>query len=133
MPTDSDTPQPPTTVLDATAGARAPDIRPEHPSPHPGQPRPVDEAALRTWEGSPADAVILVPPFATTPPMQLPDQAWAMLVVAVDVVDGTADPDRAGEVALFAGCWIPDQPPADRYDGDLVLRLAPPATTQPQR
>ena len=86
--------------------------------------------ALRGWEGLPADAVILVPPFAATPPMRLPDRVWAILVVAVDIVDGIADPDRAGEVVLFAGCWMLDQPPADRHDGDLVLRFAPPATPQ---
>ena len=47
-----------------------------------------------------------------------------MLVMAVDIVDGT-DPDRAGEVALFAGEWVPE-PPADLCDSDLVVRLPHP-------
>ena len=50
-----------------------------------------------------------------------------MLVLAVDII-GDTDPDRAGEVALFAGQWVGDQPPADDlYDGDLVVRLTHPA------
>jgi len=56
--------------------------------------------------------------------MRLPEQVWAMLVMAVDIVDGT-DPDRAGEVALFAGEWVPE-PPADLCDSDLVVRLPHP-------
>ena len=81
------------------------------------------EAALREWEGLPPDAVILVPAFAA--PMRPSDQAWAMLVLAVDIV-GDTDPDRIGEVELFAGSWVPAQPPADLHDGDLVVRLTPP-------
>jgi hypothetical protein len=51
-----------------------------------------------------------------------------MLVVAVDIVGDDTDPDRAGEVALFAGQWVARQPPADDlYDGDLVVRLTHPA------
>ncbi|WP_285491551.1 hypothetical protein [Amycolatopsis taiwanensis] len=70
--------------------------------------------------------MILAPAF-DPPPMRCPDGVWAMLVAAVDIISGT-DPDRAGEVALFAGCWVPDQPPADGlYDGDLVVRLTNPA------
>ncbi|MBA8926901.1 hypothetical protein BC739_004107 [Kutzneria viridogrisea] len=59
--------------------------------------------------------------------MRSPDGVWAMLVLAVVIIGGT-DPDRAGEVALFAGQWVGDQPPADDlYDGDLVVRLTHPA------
>lgn len=33
---------------------------------------------------------------------------------------------------MFAGSWVPEQPPADGlYDGDLVLRLTPPADPVP--
>ncbi|WP_285488555.1 hypothetical protein [Amycolatopsis taiwanensis] len=87
--------------------------------------RPHEEAALREWEGLPPDTLILAPAF-DPPPMRCPNGVWAMLVAAVDIVRGT-DPDRAGEVALFTGCWVPDQPPADGlYDGDLVVRLTNP-------
>jgi hypothetical protein len=75
---------------------------------------------MRDWEGLPPGAMILVPAF--TAPMRLPEQAWAMLVLAVDIV-GDTDPDRAGEVELFAGAWVPELPPADLYDSDLVVRL----------
>jgi hypothetical protein len=57
--------------------------------------------------------------------MRHPDHVWAMLALAVDVLDDT-DPDREGEVALFAGYWLPDRPPANLRDGDLVLILTPP-------
>jgi hypothetical protein len=50
-----------------------------------------------------------------------------MLVSAVDIT-GDADPDHVGEVALFAGRWVGEQPPADgMHDGDLVVRLTRPA------
>ncbi|WP_245617542.1 hypothetical protein [Amycolatopsis taiwanensis] len=78
------------------------------------------------WEELPPNTMILAPAF-DPPPMRCPDGVWAMLVAAVDLV-GDADPDRAGGVALFAGCWVPDQPPADGlYGGDLVVRLTNPA------
>ncbi|WP_152551904.1 restriction system modified-DNA reader domain-containing protein [Actinokineospora spheciospongiae] len=75
-------------------------------------------------EGLPDDAVVLVPSLGPTP-MRVPDGAWAMLVLAVDV-HGDVDPDTAGKVALFAGTWLADQPPADLHDGDLVIRPLPP-------
>ena len=81
---------------------------------------------MRAWEGLPPDTMILAPAF-TPPPMRCPDDVWAMLVTAVDII-GDTDPDRTGEVALFAGNWVADQPPADcSYDGDLVVRLTHPA------
>jgi len=81
---------------------------------------------MRAREGLPPDAMILAMVFAP-PPMRCPDDVWAMLVTAVDII-GDADPDRAGEVALFAGTWVPRQPPADSLsDGDLVVRLIHPA------
>lgn len=74
----------------------------------------------------PPDTAILAPAFAA-PPMRCPDDMWAVLVTAVDII-GDADPNRAGEVALFAGNWVPEQPPADSlYDGDVVVRLSHPA------
>jgi hypothetical protein len=79
---------------------------------------------MRAGEGLPSDTMILVPAFAA-PPMRCPDDVWAMLVTVVDII---SDADRAGEVVLFAGSWVPEQPPADSlYDGDLVVRLTHPA------
>ncbi len=73
---------------------------------------------LREW--LPADVTLLVPSLGPTP-MRVPDNAWAMLVLAVDILDDI-DPDTAGQVALLAGTWLADQPPADLHDGDLVVR-----------
>ncbi len=74
--------------------------------------------------------MILAPSVATTP-MRLPESAWAMLVLAVNVIDDT-DPDREGEVALFAGTWLSEQSPADLCGGDLVLVLTEPDDELPQ-
>lgn len=83
-----------------------------------------DEARMLWWEGLPPDAVILAPSFAATQ-MRQPENTWAMLILAADVLDDT-DPDRDGEVALFAGCWLPEQPSAAMCEGDLVLVLTTP-------
>ena len=77
---------------------------------------------MRTWAGLPPDAMILAPHLTAIVPRRQPVGIWGMLVLAVDIV-GDTDPDRAGELALFAGSWIPEQPPADLHDGDLVVRL----------
>jgi hypothetical protein len=123
MPTDHDTPEP---APDAAVGAPEPARSPDHANPTGGPSQPQDEAAMREWEGLPPETMILVPAFGA-PPMRCPDDVWAMLVSAVDII-GDTDPDRAGEVALFAGCWVPDKPPANgSYDGDLVVRLTHPA------
>jgi hypothetical protein len=127
MPTEHDTTETPDAAPDAAVGALEPEHRPDDTDPATVAAQIDGEAALREWEGLPPDAVILVPAFAA--PMRLPDQAWAMLVLAVDIV-GDTDPERAGEVELFAGSWLPDQPPADLYDGDLVVRLSPRAVTR---
>ncbi|PSL51375.1 hypothetical protein B0I31_1214 [Saccharothrix carnea] len=50
---------------------------------------------------------------------------WAMLVLDMDILD-QIDPDTAAQVALFAGIWLADQPPAELHDGDLVIRPLPP-------
>ncbi|MET9263796.1 hypothetical protein [Amycolatopsis sp. NPDC004079] len=85
-----------------------------------GEPRARDEAAMP--EGQPPDTVILTPAFAP-PPMRNPDDAWAMLVTAVDIDDDPAL-DRWDHATLFTGTWVARQPPADgHYDGDLVVRL----------
>ncbi len=68
--------------------------------------------------------MILAPSVAATP-MRQPENTWAMLVLAADVLDDT-DPDREGEVALFAGCWLPEQLQAAVSGGDLVLVLTAP-------
>ncbi|SDN16137.1 hypothetical protein SAMN04488074_13719 [Lentzea albidocapillata subsp. violacea] len=75
-----------------------------------------DVAALRKQEGLGEDAVILIAPFHVDPPMRMPDDMCALLVVAVDV---TID----AEPQLFAGDWLPEMRPADKADGDLVLQL----------
>jgi len=97
-------------------------------APEPGTdaatPHSDDETALLCSEGLPADAVVLVPSLESTP-MRVPDGAWAMLVLAVDV-HGGVDLDTAGKVTLFAGMWLDDQPPADLHVGDLVIRPLPP-------
>ncbi|MEV6712710.1 hypothetical protein AB0M48_11780 [Lentzea sp. NPDC051208] len=73
--------------------------------------------------------MILAPSVAPTP-MRQPENTWALLVVAADVLDDT-DPNREGEVALFAGCWLPDQPQAAVCEGDLVLVLTAPNDESP--
>lgn len=95
------------------------------PGAHTAPPPPDDETSLLRQEGLPADAVVLVPSLGPTP-MRVPDGAWAMLVLAVDI-HGDVDPDTTGKVALFAGTWLGDQQPADLHDGDLVIRPLPPA------
>ncbi|TWP46037.1 hypothetical protein FKR81_37325 [Lentzea tibetensis] len=89
-----------------------------------GTPQLDQESEMLWQEGLPPDAMILAPALAATP-MPHPEQGWAILVLAVDVLDDT-DPDREGEVALFAGCWLPEQPAAHLCDGDLVLVLTEP-------
>ncbi|GAA1291751.1 hypothetical protein [Saccharothrix xinjiangensis] len=83
-----------------------------------------DEARMLWREGLPSDAVILAPSVAATP-MRQPEDTWAMLMLAADVLDDT-DPDREGEVVLFAGCWLSEQPSAALREGDLVLVLTTP-------
>lgn len=78
------------------------------------------EAALRDWEGLPPDTSILAPTFTT--PMRQPEKTWALLVQAVDI---TADGDAAGELELFGGRWLSDQPSADLSEGDLAVRITP--------
>ncbi|HEX8866311.1 MAG TPA: hypothetical protein VF821_11705 [Lentzea sp.] len=90
----------------------------------------LEEANVLRREGLPPDAVVLVPPIAASP-MRQPANTWAMLVLAVDVLDDT-DPDRKGEVALFAGCWLLEQPHAASCEGDLVLRLHEPDAESPR-
>ncbi|MBW4717353.1 hypothetical protein [Saccharothrix obliqua] len=84
------------------------------------------EAETLWWEGLPSDGVVLVPSVAVTP-MRHPKDTWAMLVLAVDVLDDIdSDTDRDDQVVLFAGCWLPKQPPAALHEGDLVLMLTAP-------
>ncbi|WP_253886228.1 hypothetical protein [Actinokineospora diospyrosa] len=84
-------------------------------------PQPDDEGSSREREGLSLDTIILVPS-PTAPPMRCPEQAWGLLVLAVDILD-EADPDREGDVVQFAGYWVPRQPADGLYDGDLVVRL----------
>ncbi|MDT8916056.1 hypothetical protein [Amycolatopsis sp. PS_44_ISF1] len=90
-----------------------------------GASQPQNEAMMRARGALPPDTMILAPAF-TPPPMRRPDGVWAMLVTAVDII-GDTDSDSGEEVALFAGQWVSDKPPADDfYDGDLVVRLTDP-------
>lgn len=89
-----------------------------------------DEARMLWREGLPSDALILAPSPAAAP-MRRPENTWAMLVLAADVLDDT-DPDRDGEVALFAGSWLPDRPPAAGCEGDLALVLTAPYGEAPR-
>jgi hypothetical protein len=125
MTTDRDIHEPPELAPDGAVGAPRPEPLPDHATANTGASQPRDEATLRAREGLPPDTMILAPAI-TSPPMRCPDDMWAMLVLAVNII-GDNDPDRAGEVALFAGQWVGDQPPADdQYDGDLVVRLTHP-------
>jgi hypothetical protein len=62
--------------------------------------------------------------------MRQPEKTWALLVLAADVLDDT-DPNQNGEVALFAGAWLPDQPQAAVCEGDLVVVLTAPHSESP--
>ncbi|KAA2253292.1 hypothetical protein F0L68_33310 [Solihabitans fulvus] len=126
MPTDDVTPQTPETAPDWAIDRSRTESTPEHTTAPTGPSQPQHEASAREWQGLPPDALILAPVSATATPMRSPDGVWGMLVLAVDII-GDTDPDRAGEVALFAGQWVADQPSADdQYDGDLVVRLTHP-------
>ena len=126
MTTDRDAQEPPDLAPDAAVDAPGPDPVPDHTTATVGASQPRGEATMRAGEGLWPDTLTLVPAFGP-PPMRCPDDVWAMLVTAVDIISD-ADPDRADEVVLFAGSWVPEQPPADSlYDGDLVVRLTHPA------
>jgi hypothetical protein len=125
MTTDRDIQEQPEPAADAAVDASRQDPRPDHTTAAAGASQPHDEATVRAWEGLAPDTMILAPAFAA-PPMRCLDDVWAMLVTAVDIISDT-DPDRAGEVVLFAGNWVAEQPPASLYDGDLVVRLTHPA------
>lgn len=125
MPTDHYTHEPPDTAPSVAVNAPQPTPAPDATNATANASQPHDEASTREYKGLPPHTIILAPAY-TAPPMRCPDEVWAMLVSAVDIVDDK-DPDRAGEVALFAGQWIAQQPPADDlYDGDLVVRLTRP-------
>jgi Restriction Enzyme Adenine Methylase Associated len=126
MPTSDVTPPIAETAPDGAADGPRTESTSEHTTAPTGPSQPQHEASAREQRGLPLGALILAPVSATATPMRSPDGVWAMLVLAVDII-GDNDPDRAGEVALFAGQWVDEQPPADdQYDGDLVVRLTQP-------
>jgi len=96
-----------------------------------GTTRSDDEMRLLRCQGLPLDTVILAPPLAPTP-MRLPEDTWAMLVVAVDIFNLT-DPGREDDIALFAGAWVVEQPSAELAEGDLVVVLTAPEGESPER
>lgn len=108
MTTDRDIHEPPELAPDAAVGAPRPVPPPDDTTATAGPSQPHDESAMRAWEGFAPDTMILAPAF-NPPPMRCPDDVWAMLVTAVDII-GDADPDRVGEVALFAAPGWPDSP-----------------------
>jgi hypothetical protein len=74
-------------------------------------------------------------------PMRPPAGAWGLVVVAVRTTDPTAapvrdvgdalapDPARTDTADLLAGVWLSAPPPANRHDGDVVVRLHAPTDT----
>jgi len=82
-------------------------------------------ADLRVAEGLGREAAVLIADGAIgAVPMRMPPGAWALLVTAAD------RSAASGEVVLFAGEWCEHEYPAPWCEGDLVLRLAPPAATE---
>lgn len=78
-------------------------------------------------------------------PNRMPARAWGFLLRAVrmlpasdDAVPSLDDPPATAapgvETAdLVAGIWLPQPPPPDLHDGDLVIRLAAPGDRDPAR
>lgn len=129
MPTDNtaDRSHPGVDSPDMAADAPTPPATPDHPGPATDAPRPSDERSGDGHDVLADGTIILAAPYPTTPPMRMPDKTWAMLITGVDICDHG---DRTGEVELFTGCWESDPTPAsDDYEGDLVVRLAPPSPT----
>lgn len=116
-------------VLDGSVAASNCDTTDPPPEPSLLTAQDLEEDNVLWREGLPPDAMILAPSVAVTP-MRQPANTWAMLVLAVDVLDDT-DPDRQGEVALFAGCWLLEQPHAAACEGDVVLLLREPDIESP--
>ncbi|WP_439381556.1 hypothetical protein [Amycolatopsis lexingtonensis] len=81
-----------------------------------------DGSVILRKEGLPEDGLIFVPSDAAAP-LRQPAGTWAFLVAAADVLDDLGS-GRAGEVVLFAGCSLPECPPASHSEGDLVVILA---------
>ncbi|MBB5808875.1 hypothetical protein F4560_008643 [Saccharothrix ecbatanensis] len=128
MTADTTPPTPPEATSDAAVAAPSGDTA-TTPGPMPVTTQDDEETTTLWRQGLPADAVVLAPSIAATP-MRQPENTWAMLVLAADVMDDT-DPDREGEVALFAGCWLPGQPQAAMCEEDLVLVLTAPDGESP--
>lgn len=124
MPTDNDISEYPEQAPREAVDTPHPDPATDHTNATAGAAQPDEETVLLHREGLPTDAIVLVPSCGP-PPMHTPDHAWAMLVLAVDIIDD-GEPDTDGRAVLFAGTWLTDQPPADLHNGDLVIRLSPP-------
>lgn len=125
MPTNRHVPEHPEPAPDAAVGEPDTTRTPNQPDAAGTVGQTDGETLLREWEGLPPDWIMLVPAFRPVP-MRTPDHAWAIRVNAVGIVE-EEDPDRRGTVDLFAGSWADHTPPSGLYDGDLVLRLTPPA------
>lgn len=104
MTTDRDIGESPELAPDAAVDAPRPEAQRE------------DGTVASARASQPHDEATVRAPDAMIParrsrhrPMRCPDDAWAMLVAAVDTI-GDDDPTGAGEVALFADDWVAEQP-----------------------
>ena len=89
----------------------------------------------------PPDAVVLAPAPPDAVPTRPPAGAWGLVVVAVRTTPAAGAPVRfvgdppapdtahTDTAALMAGLWLPHPPPANRHDGDVVVRLHAPTDT----
>lgn len=99
------------------------EVAPTAPIPADG---PRNLAELRVAEALGREAAVLIADGGIQAvPLRMPPGAWALLVTAADRWAAS------GEVVLFAGEWCEHEYPATGCDGDLVLRLAPPAMADP--
>lgn len=94
----------------------------------PAAPAPADSPRsltdLRVAEALGREAAVLIADGRIQAvPMRMPPGAWALLITAADRWAAS------GEVVLFAGEWCEHEYPATGCDGDLVLRLVPPAAS----
>jgi len=77
----------------------------------------------------PADPVALVPAPPDTVPLRNPADAWALVITTVRL----GRPWSTRPTDLMAGVWLPAQPSADLHQGDVAVRLHPPANHDPAK
>jgi len=84
----------------------------------------------------PPNAVSITPAAPETVPLRNPADAWALVVTTLRLTppphpNHPTDPARTETAQVVAGVWLPAQPPADTYRGDVVVRLTSPADLDP--